>query len=108
MIGIYQEADQVHEVHPPVIIFEEFGEIVILTYDSNARKYSETSRKELLQTGDIRTHKTKDYVVGGQVLVFDQETQSYQKEYEGQIFGINPTNHSLVGEKGWSLKIKPS
>lgn len=108
MIGIYQEADIVQYVHPPIIIFEELGDLVILTYDSHKKKYSEIHRKELNQRGNIRIKKSKDYVVGGQVLVFDQETQSYQVEYEGRIYGLDPKNNLLIGEDGWKIKLQPN
>lgn len=106
MLGIYLNADEVHEVHPPVIIYEELGDIVILTYNALHKKYVQTHRKEVALYDKIRINKLKDYVVGGQIFVFDQETQSYQKDYEGRIFGINTTNNSLIGENDWTIKLQ--
>lgn len=105
MIGIYLRANQVYEIHPPVVIFDEVGDMVILIYNSHDQKYTEIHRKEIKQFGNIRIRKTKDYIVGGKVFLFDQETQSYQQEYEGRIFGIDPTKNYLIGEKGWSTEI---
>ena len=105
MIGIYLRANQVYEIHQPVVIFDEVGDMVILIYNSHDQKYTEIHRKEIKQFGNIRIRKTKDYIVGGKVFLFDQETQSYQQEYEGRIFGIDPTKNYLIGEKGWSTEI---